>query len=833
MVPTTIERIAQEVSGAVTLPARNETIDRICIDSRGVSPRALFFALAGRRTDGHKFLSHAFANGAAAAIVAARELDAVPIDPEWPLIVVPSPLRALQSLARWYRREMFGQVLAITGSNGKTIVKDALGAFLERRAVFVSPGSYNSQLGLPLAVLSAEKRTSLAIFEAGISEPGEMAALEDVLRPDFGILTNIGMAHFASFGSREALAREKITLFERIPETGWVLLPSGEPIIKELAGRLRCRIHWLGSDEQVLAVAPLALVDSGRILSLSFRDGGRYEVRVGTRSPEIISDLHFAASAACLLGVKPEEIAATLESYVPVPTRMEMWSSPDGVRIINDAYSADPISVHSALRAAALGVPPANRKIFVFAGMRELGSQSDREHRQVGAHAAACGFSHLFLVGDGELDCTAEGYDAEGTGGSVLKLGEPAELKEHLLPILRPGDTVLFKGPRKAGMVGAARDIAGSIAQRCLWVDLAAVGGNVARFRRHAGGGVRILAVLKALAYGTDLIQLASWMSDLGIQDIGVSSTSEGVAARKTGIGQEVFVFLPDPGDIDSLIRYRLTPVIYSPELAEAFLAGLEKTGRRLDVHLKVNTGMNRLGLMPQMVTAIARRILDSGAMRVTGICTHFAAADDPRQDDFTRGQIALFNRAVEALRAMGHKDLVIHAANTAAAIRFPEAHYDMVRIGLGLYGIYPSEAAREHMELDLAIGVTSRIAHIHTVSPGESLGYNLSYTTTREMKVGTVPFGYADGMPWRSGQSGHVLVEGKIAPIVGRISMDQLQVDVTNIEDAGVGSEVLLYGARGGYVVRPEHVAAAGNTIPHELLTRLGRRVHRIYLEP
>jgi len=839
LIPTKLERIAHEIGGELRgassslTPASSLVIDRICTDSRGAAPGALFVALKGQQTDGHRFLADAFRNGASGALIAHDHAAGAAVDPTWAVIVVSDPLRALQALARWHRREYFQRVLAITGSNGKTIVKDALKALLAGRQVLASPGSYNSQLGLPLAVLSAEKPEPLAVLEVGISAPGEMAVLEEIARPDYGVLTNIGLAHVAAFGNREGIAQEKMKLFERIPKDGWLLLPSGEPTLDAPARAIKCPIHRIGDNTELLSLKSLSFSADGQVLELSIPSQGARSVTVKTRSPEIIADLHFAATAAHLLGVPLEEIATALDQYAPTSTRMELWSSPQGIRIINDGYSSDPISVHAALRSATLGASRSGRKMFAFAGMRELGSNSAREHAQVGAQAAECGFSHLFLIGNGELATTAEGYKRVHPEGNVQQVKSADELKDRLLPLLRPGDTVLFKGPRNAGMVKAVRDLSGAIAQRCLWVNLAAIEGNVAHFLRHCGGSVHIVAMLKAMAYGTELAQLGSWMSQLGIHHVGVSSANEGVAVRKTGADQDILVFLSEREDVDNLLTYRLTPVIYSAELVDSFNAALQGSGRMLDVHLKVDTGMHRLGVPPASVVELAQRIRSSGVMRLTGVCTHFASAEDPASDDFTRQQIAAFNEVIAGLEANGFNDLQIHATNTAGAIRFPEAHYNMVRIGLGLYGIYPSEAARKMMDLELAVGLTSRITSIQEFSPGDTLGYNRTFTAKRRTKVGIVPFGYDDGLPWQLSGAGHVLVEGRTAPIVGRISMDQMQIDLTDIPDAGIGAEVLLYGTHNGHTLRPEQVSQMAGTIPYELLTRLGERVHRIYIEP
>ena len=832
LIPTKLERIAHEVGGELHGGTPALTVDRVCTDSRGAAPGALFVALQGQQDDGHRFLADAFRNGASAAFIAQARLSGLTLQPEWPVIAVADPLRGLQALARWHRREYLQRVLAITGSNGKTIVKDALKTLLAGKQLLASPGSYNSQLGLPLAVLSAERPEPLAILEVGVSAPGEMDALEKIAAPDFGILTNIGLAHFAAFGSREAIAQEKMKLFQHLPQDGWLLLPANEPILDRFAQSAKFPVHRVGAADQLLSLKPVSLREDGQLLDLSIPSQGTRSVMVKTRSPEIISDLHFAAYAAHLLGLRLDEIATALDGYAPTATRMEVWSSPQGIRIINDGYSSDPISVHAALRSAMLGAPQGGRKIFAFAGMRELGASSSREHKQVGAQAAECGFSHLFLVGDGELESTAGGYKSVRPEGSVARVANAGELKDRLLPLLRPGDTVLFKGPRNAGMVKAVRDLSGAIAQRCMWVNLAAIEGNIARFRRHIGGA-HVVAMLKARSYGTELGQLASWMSRLGIHHIGVSSANEGAVVRKTGADQDILVFLAEREDVDNLLRYRLTPVVYSAELVEGFAASLAGGDRILDVHLKVDTGMHRLGVPPNCALEVAQRIRSSGTMRLTGVCTHFASAEDPDSDDFTRQQIAAFNQVIAALEADGFADLQIHAANTAGAIRFPEARYNMVRIGLGLYGIYPSKASQQIMGLELAVGVTSRIASIQQFAPGETLGYNRTFTTQRATRVGIVPFGYDDGLPWRLSGVGEVLVEGRRAQIVGRISMDQMQVDVTDIPGVSVGAEVLLYGTHNGHTLRPEEVTEKAGTIAYELLTRVGERVHRIYVEP
>lgn len=834
MIPKPLGLVAKTIGGELRAPDSDAAVERVSIDSRGASPGSLFFALPGLRTDGHDHLSDAFRNGAVAAVLSSEKVKQIKVRPDWNVIIVSSPMRALQELAKWYRRDAFVKVLAVTGSNGKTITKDALGALLAKRSAFVSPGSYNGQLGLPLSILSAERREELGILEIGISEPGEMLALRQMASPDYGVLTNIGVAHFSAFGSREAIAREKLRLFDEIGQDGWVLVPSNEPLIAAGTSRLGCPIFEVGvGAHDIVGLKTLSLTDKGVLIELSDNLGGCARTQLLTNSAHIIADLHLAATAAYKLGVPIDQIAATFENYVPPSTRMETWLSPGGTRIINDAYSSDPISVGAALKNAAALANRSGRKIFAFGGMRELGPIAAQEHRQVGILAAECGFDPIFLVGNGHLASTADGYKSVRPTGTIVDVVTPEKLGAALVPSLLAGDTVLLKGPRNTGMAQAAREISGSIAQRCLWVDIPAIKENLNLFQRHCGGRTKIMVMLKALSYGTDLVTLASSMKDLPIHSVGVSSTAEGVAVRNIGGERNILVFLSEAEDIDELVRYRLTPVIYSSEMAEAFVRTTAERSCSLDVHLKIDTGMHRLGVNPDQAVDVARMIRDCSQMNLAGVCTHFACAEDPDADSFTRKQISVFDKILSDLRDDGFHELQIHASNTAAAARFPEARYDLVRIGLGLYGIYPSEAVRHALpNLELAVGVTSHLARIQTYVPGDSIGYGRTHLVKQIQKIGVIPFGYDDGLPWNLSGVGSVLVGGGPAPIVGRVSMDQLQVDVTEIKGARVGTEVLIWGSHGGHCLRPEKVAHDAGTIAHELLVRLGRRVHRVYIE-
>jgi alanine racemase len=900
MIPLSLDRLAAIVGGELRPPAPPApappapavsdaaaaaavVVEAIAVDSRRLPRGSLFVALRGRQADGHDFLDQAAANGAAAALVGAQAPPA-----RLPTIAVDSPLAALQRLAAWYRRAHLGRVVAITGSNGKTIVKDALYAQLVGTfAAAASPGSFNSQLGVPLAVLAAPPGTAVAVFEAGISAPGEMAALRDVLAPDCGILTNVGLAHIAAFEGRRHLAREKLSLFagmlpvgqragdrdapfpsrEGTFASGWLLLPDGDAMIAEEAARLDCRLIRFPGDGSLPRLVGRRVLDGGggrdgeagdrrppgapglsERLEVRFPSGAVRELQVRTRSAEIVEDVLLAVGAAHLLGVPEERIAESLRDYAPPPTRLEVWRSPSGVVLVNDLVSADPISVRAALRTTSELAAKGGRKVFVFGGMGELGPMAAAEYSAIGALAGEYRFDALLLTGpeDGgagaggeQGTATRDAYLAAHPAGRAEVLAGVEAVRQRLRALLAPGDTLLLKGPRHSGIAAAAVDLMDAMAPNRLLVDLGAVTSNIAAYRRAgaaaAGPRIRILAMVKALAYGSDLVRLSSWLSEAGIDHFGVSTADEGVELRRAGIQLPILVTLPTPEEAEKLARFKLLPAVYSFALLDPLAAAARAAlppGRQLAVHLKVDTGMHRVGVAPGEALPLARAATATGVLRVTGLMTHLASAEDPAADGDTRRQLALFDQARAELESAGFGGLLCHAAATAAAARFPAARYDMVRLGLGLFGLYPSAAVESALPLQLAVTLLSRIVEVRTLARGDRVGYGGTYTVAEErLRVGVLPLGYHDGVPWSLSNRGVVLVDGRPAPILGRISMDSMVVGLAAAPDAVAGSEALLFGAHHGAILRPEEVAAQAGTIPYELLARLGPRIQRVYV--
>ncbi|MFN9644235.1 MAG: alanine racemase [Cyanobacteriota bacterium] len=804
--------------------APQRPIRGVAIDSRRVQPGDLFFALPGRHADGHRFVADALAAGAALAVT---RRDRCP--PEGPNLAVADPLRALQRLAAWYRRRHIRQVVAITGSNGKTIVKDALTAAVAGRfRVAASPGSWNSQVGVPLAVLRAPPDTELGLFEAGVSAPGEMAHLAAILQPDYGILVNVGLAHLASFGSRQATAREKLLLFQGAPPPRWLLLPP-DPLLRSFP--LACPLVHPGEEApRILTREPLP---HGLELTLAFPGrAAPLKLPVRTRSAPLVDDLLLAITAATRLGVEPEAIVQALRDHSFGPTRMETWRTPDGVTIVNDTASSDPLSVQAALDTVAASGEATGRRIFLFGGMAELGAREEPEHRLIGQVAAQRGFTHLLLLPHPARAATAAGWRAVAPEAPLLEVADGAALRREVRELARRGDWLLVKGPSQAGLATLARELWESMAPRRLVVDLGAIRDNIARFRAHCGEGVAILAVLKAWAYGTELARLASALEAFGVDWIGVSAADEGAIARRAGVRLPILVMLMDPDEVDKAVRHRLTPVVYSAAFAMALVEALREMGATCEVHLEIETGMGRVGVAPAEALAVARLLRGSGVVRLTGVMTHLASADDPAADGATHRQLEVFQAVVADLQAEAEEPLVVHAAATSGAVRFPEARQSMVRLGLGLYGIGPSPAVAEALDLQLALGFVSRLVQVSTLPRGQRVGYNGTYVVEApERRVCIVAAGYNDGVPFTLSNRGVVMLQGRRVPIIGRVSMDSMAIDLSAVPGAAVGDEVLLFGTHEGQTLRPEEVAALAGTIPYDLLVHVdSRRVQRLF---
>ena len=823
----------------------------LLLDSRrvGLPAGALFFALRGPSHDGHRYLPELYAQGVRLFVV--EETAALPgglaAYPGAGIVAVASPLAALQTLAAAHRAGFQGPVFGITGSNGKTIVKEWLAQLLSPdEDICRSPRSYNSQVGVPLSVWELNPgRHTLGIFEAGISEVGEMARLADVIRPTEGIFTTLGTAHDAGFASAEQKLREKLRLFQGprfqrlfycadqalvraavaqfgLPGFGWTR-QDGQP------ADLRFRLD-ASHDGSTSLRADYAAVGLRAAFTLPFAD-----------EPSLENALHCLA-VLLYRRVEPAEIQRRLARLHPVGMRLEMKLGRHGAYLLDDTYNNDLAGLALALSALARQSRP-GRRTLILSDVLESGLSSGELYAHVARLLPAAGVSRVVGIGP-EISAQLSPKQGEirtassGTSGSVAPplLVQAYPSTEAFLAQLNPADfaheTILIKGARRFGF---ERIVAALQAQQhgtVLEVNLDALGHNLQYYRRQLWPGTRLMVMVKAFAYGAGSYEVASLLEFQRADYLAVAYADEGIALREAGISLPIMVMNAAPDAFDTLRRYRLEPEIYSFEMLEGYLAtfgtATDATLAAPQIHLKLDTGMRRLGFDETDLPDLLARLRQHAArLPVASLMTHLAAADDPAHDDFTHAQLAAFRRMTAALEAaLGHPVLK-HALNSAGILRFPDAHFDMVRLGIGLYGV---DASGQHPDALRPVSqLRTTISQIKTLPAGATVGYGRrGVATPHARRIATLAIGYADGYDRRfSSGAGLVLVHGQRAPVVGSVAMDMCMVDVTDIAQARAGDVVVVFGEG---LALPELAGRIG-TIPYELLTNVSERVKRVFL--
>lgn len=825
----TLDQIAEITGGTRFGGDGNHLIRAIETDTRlAFRADALFAALDGPNYRGARFLAGAAQRGAVAALTSAATCAEAP---GLPLIQVASPLRALQQLAAHHHAALPAETLAVTGSNGKTILKDFLAhSLMNRDLVYAGPGSFNSQVGVALSLLARRAPVKLAVIEAGISQCNEMEHLAAMIRPRYGVLTNIGLAHFEGFGSREAIAREKMKLFADLPADGWLLLPDEPLLDAACTAAIRCPIYRIGADPRLPRLVAATPAGHGRSqLELAFPDGRQCFLNVGIDYswPEVFQTLLAGVCAAWLFGHSPDDIARFGAGFNPPLNRLELWQSPRGCVLANDSYSADPVSTRSSL--SLFDHYPNKKTWFIFAGMNELGARGEYEHRVIGELAARKQVKHMLLTGP-HAQAVADGYRKTRPQGEVHLFASLAELTQYADTHAKEAEVILIKGPRESRLDALTHRFKSKLTQTLYYINLTKVRDNALAYRSLMPADGKLLVMLKAFAYGTDAGTIARFLQT-HVDFFGVAYVKEAVDLRRQGINSEILVQLVLPDDVEEVARLDLQPVVFSLEVAQALNEAARAHGKIINIHLKVDTGMGRFGVFPDQVKPLAAAIKSLRHLRIEGLMTHFSSADDPNADAFSLEQLAAFARARNALAELDIHPPLCHAAASAAAARFPDARFSMVRIGLGIYGIYPSTEVATDIQLQCPVTLLSQIGSLKTYPPNYPISYNQRFTTRRESKIAFIPLGYYDGLSRKLSNQGYVYVRGQKAPIVGSVCMDFTAVDVTDIDGVTVGDPVLVFGEWHGNTIRVEELAAMEGTIPYEVLVRWSRRIQRIYL--
>jgi alanine racemase len=823
--------VSEIVSGTLR-PAKGDPpcILHLLTDSRKlVAPAStVFFALVTVQRDGHRFVEELYARGVRTFVVS------TPVDPSlcedaW-FIHVPDTLKALQALAARHRARFSYPVIGITGSNGKTIVKEWLNHLLAPDFRIVrSPRSYNSQTGVPLSVWQMRPDDQLAIFEAGISIPGEMQRLSEIIRPDIGIFTNIGDAHDEGFNSRHQKAREKLRLFLNCHT---LFHPSDDPEIcsvidewsqldPDTASRVKF-LSWGRSSGATLRILSIDTTGDSSCIHARYLEKD-LSVVIPFADKASLDNAVQVWLVLLHLGLSDPLIRERMAGLPVLSMRLELKDAVNRCIIVNDSYNADLGSLRTGLEFLSKQRRYVRRTV-ILSDIPQSGRVAEELYTEVASLLADHRIDRLIGIGpvissQAHLFTAIPASEFHAATDAFLAVLHPQRFRE---------EAILLKGARSFAFERISRQLEEKRHQTRLEIDLAAVSHNLAQFRSRLKPGTRIMAMVKALSYGAGAYEIAGLMQFHRVDWLAVAYADEGVDLRRQGIRLPIMVMNPEPAAFTSLIEYDLQPEIFSFELLEAFSDFLLHEGvKDHPIHIKFDTGMHRLGFLPEETEVLASRLGTQRLMRVQSAFTHMVASEDPASDEYTRGQASRFIEVCDRLEQGIGYGFLRHGANTAAISRFPDWPFDMVRLGIGLYGIQTHEPSV--LMLREASSLRTTVAQVKRIPAGATVGYNRKGRVERESEIATIRIGYADGYPRSLGNGvGRVWIDGVLYPTIGQVCMDMTMVDITGHTAIRAGTDVVVFGPE----LPVRQLASWAGTIPYEILTGISPRVQRVYFE-
>ena len=819
-----LQKVAEIVNGQLVGASAERKISDLLIDSRHlIDPaKTLFFALKSHRNDGHKYIDDLYEKDVRAFVV--NRLPKTQC-PGATFVIVPDTLKALQTLASYHRQQFDIPIIGITGSNGKTIVKEWLYQMLSPDYNIVrSPKSYNSQVGVPLSVWQMNEDSELAIFEAGISEPDEMMALQDIIRPTIGVFTNIGQAHEENFINRAQKVGEKMNLFTKseslvycmdYSEIQQVVMRSG------MASKVKLFTWSRKFEEADLFVKVVEMGEKQSQVQCRYQ-GALLPFTIPFTDAASIENAIHCIAVGLLMKMSPELIASRLMSLTSIAMRLEIKAGMNNCTIINDYYNSDVNSLSIAL---------------------DVMKQQHQHKRNVVI------LSDILQSGRNEMDLYAEvaqllktkGVDMLiGIGESISRQASSFDMECHFYPNV--GDflahfpfskfnnqTILLKGARAFEFEQIGMELQEKAHETVLEINFNHLVNNLNHFRSKIKPETKLMVMVKAFGYGSGNLEVSNILQFHNVDYLTVAFADEGVELRRAGINLPIMVMSPEVNSYDNIIKYHLEPEVFSFRNLEFIEKAIENLAlpeaHPLNVHIKLDTGMHRLGFSKDELPELIRRIKANPMLHVRSVFSHLATADNPAEDEFTLSQIHNFEEGSQLI-AEAFPHVIRHILNTAGISRFPQYQFDMVRLGIGLYGVPTCDADKDALEPVVSLKTT--INQIKHIPVGDSIGYNRHGRAERDMRIGIVPIGYADGLSRLLGNGNGVFyVHDKPVRIVGDICMDMCMLDLTDVE-AEEGDTVVVFDA--------EHdindIAKACQTIPYEIMTRVSQRVKRVYYQ-
>ena len=825
----------------------------LCYDSRRINPGELFIAVRTEGGDGNDYVEDAVQKGAGGVLC-----QFPPADPPVPCVVVPDTQLALTDWASYVIRKYAPQVVGITGSSGKTDACRAITAALAtRHPVFSNPPELSNRFGLPIALAGLTPQHEVAVLEMACHAFEDISHLAELTQPRVAVVTAVNRTHLAYLSSIETIAQEKGRLVEALPPDGVAILNYDDVRVRAMQERTHARVITFGlSPDADIVASDLRPDPEGLQFMVHFPGGSgmgtpgypaKAEVRTRLLGRHQAHTVLAAIAVGLVYHIPWDDILDVMEDLQPGPGRLQVLPGVNGSLLIDGSASCSPATGLQAL--TTLADYPAKRRIAVLGDMAQLGSYAVEGHRDLGRAAAACA-DILVVKGERAAWIAEAAKDAAPPGKPTLVTYTAKDVVRHLRPYLGPEDVVLIKGDVEArmeevveGLLATPADCARLVRRidapivrvarpaRPTWVevDLEAVAYNLQQVKETVGPEVDILAVLKADAYGHGALTVARTALNNGASFCGVASVNEAVRLRDGGVEAPILVLGYTPAWLArEALLHDATLTLYDVDVARAFSRAATDLHRVARVHIKVDTGMGRLGLLPDQVVPFVEQIRDLPGLDMEGMFTHFSVADDADLE-YTRWQLSRFEDVLDGLAEIGVTFRIVHCANSAAIFRLPESRFNVVRLGLAMYGLQPSPYVPLPVGFRPALAWKTTIAQVKNLPPGSYVSYGNTYQTEQEETIAVIPVGYADGFRRAPTRWQSVLVRGQRAPIVGRVCMDQTMVSVSHIPHVRAGDEVVLIGRQGDDVISAEEVADWLGTINYEVVSGILARVPRM----
>jgi alanine racemase len=828
----TIEKITTLI-GARRIGTADAQIGWLLTDSRSLCfpEETLFFALKTASNDGHRYIADLYRRGVRNFVVAtAPAASPAGSYEDANFLIVPSPLEALQRLAERHRDEFDIPIVGITGSNGKTMVKEWLYQLLSpSMTVTRSPKSYNSQIGVPLSVWLLNEQTQVGLFEAGISQPDEMASLCDIIQPTIGVLTYLGTAHQENFRSMEEKCMEKMQLFEHAKVLAY---NSDDDVISRCIRRSGFKgekIGWSRENPSApLYIEKVSLTSTpSPLTTISY-------IYKGTRASyplpffdEASLQCSFACAAVALyLGVTPDQLAERMARLEPVAMRLEVKEGQRGCLLINDSYNSDINSLDIALDFMARR--EGTQRTLILSDIFQSNMSDADLYAEVNALCVKRGVTKLIAIGPRITAALSGGSVSSAYAAGMFFFSTTDDFLASDTFRQLHDEVILIKGARAFGFDRITEQLEQKVHETILEVNLNAVVDNLKYYRSFLKPETKLVCMVKADAYGAGAVEVAKTLQDHRVDYLAVAVADEGVTLRRNGITQNIMIMNPEMTAFKTMFDYDLEPEVYSFRLMDALIHAAEQQGiTGWPVHIKLDTGMHRLGFDPEKdIDEVISRLKNQNAIIPRSVFSHFVGSDSDDFDNFSTMQFEKFDKASRRLQAAFSHKIIRHMDNSAAIEHFPERQMDMCRLGLGLYGYDPRDAGVARLHPVSTLKTT--ILQLRHVPKDETVGYSRRGVLSRDSVIAAIPIGYADGLNRHLGRgAGYCLVNGQKAPYVGNICMDVAMIDVTDIP-CQEGDSVEIFG---------EHLPATVlsdilDTIPYEVLTGVSNRVKKVYFQ-